>query len=119
MEDKYERMLKSVKEQFIPNNFTLEQINVVEKACKYIFNNIHHLINLLEWDVQGDKLACEAPFVGNFVIAYSYLDDRFEVYYEGEFIAYKNSMSAAKLAANDFYKSKICCILGLFPKIEK
>lgn len=119
MEDKYEMMLKSIKEQFVPSTFTKEQINVVELSCKYIFNHIHRLIDLLEWKVENNKLVCEAPFIGSFVICYSYEDNRFEVFYEGEFIDSRISMSAAKLSANDFYKSKICGILGLFPKIEK
>lgn len=119
MEEKYEKMLECVKEQFVPKSFNVEQVCVVEMACKYIFNHIHRLINLLEWRVENNKLVCEAPFIGSFVICYSYEDNRFEVFYEGEFIDSRISMSAAKLSANDFYKSKICGILGLFPKIEK
>lgn len=118
MEDKYEKLLESVKEQFVPKNFTKEQVDVVEISCKYIFNNIHRLINLLEWRVENNKLVCEAPFIGSFVICYSYEDNRFEVFYEGEFIDSRISMSAAKLSANDFYKSKICGIFGLSPKRE-
>lgn len=119
MEDKHEKLLESVKEQFIPKNFTKEQVDVVEMACKYIFNHIHRLISLLEWKVENNKLVCEAPFIGSFVICYSYEDNRFEVFYDGEFIDSRISMSAAKLVANDFYKSKICGILGLFPKGEQ
>ena len=48
MEDKYERILEEVKRQFVPSIFSDKQVDVVEKACKYIFSNIHHLINLLE-----------------------------------------------------------------------
>lgn len=119
MEDKYEKMLERIKEQFIPNDFNDNQVNVIKVICKYIFNNIHNLINLLEWSVEGGKLVCDAPFIGNFVIKYSYEDDQFEVYYEGEFVAYKDNMTEAKLAANDFYRSHVCGILGLLPKIEK
>ena len=119
MEEKYEKLLECVKEQFVPKTFDVEQVDVVEKSCKYIFNHIHRLINLLEWRVENEKLVCEAPFIGSFVICYSYEDNRFEVFYEGEFIDSRINMSAAKLSANDFYKSKICGILGLFPKIEK
>lgn len=54
----------------------------------------------------------------SFVICYSYEDNRFEVFYEGELIDSRISMSAAKSSANDFYKSKIGGILGLFPKKE-
>jgi len=57
MEEKYEKMLECVKEQFVPNNFNIEQVGVVEMACKYIFNHIHRLINLLEWRVENNKLA--------------------------------------------------------------
>ena len=118
MENKYEMMLGEIRKQFVPTDFSLEQVGVVMKACNYIFNNIHLLIDLLEWKVEGEKLVCEAPFIGSFVIRYSYEENRFEVFYEGEFIGYKNTMSATKLVANDFYKSKICGILGLFPKRE-
>ena len=118
MENKYEMMLGEIRKQFVPTDFSLEQVGVVMKACNYIFNNIHLLIDLLEWKVEGHKLVCEAPFIGSFVICYSYEKNRFEVFYEGEFIGYKNTMSAAKLVANDFYKSNICSILGLFPKRE-
>lgn len=114
MKDKYERMLEEIKNQCIPDNFNKEQINVVEKACIYIFNNISHLIDLLEWKIENNKLVCEATFLGSFTISYSYEDNRFEVFYEGEFIVYRSTMSSAKLAANEFYKSKICNILGLF-----
>jgi hypothetical protein len=116
MENKYEMMLGEIRKQFVPTDFSLEQVGVVMKACNYIFNNIHLLIDLLEWKVEGEKLVCEAPFIGSLVICYSYEENRFEVFYEGEFIGYKNTMSAAKLVANDFYKSKTCGILGLFPK---
>lgn len=118
MEEKYEKMLECVKRQFVPKSFNVEQVCVVEKACKYIFDHIHRLINLLEWRVENNKLVCEAPFIGSFVICYSYENNRFEVFYEGEFIDSRINMSAAKSSANDFYKSKICDILGLFPKKE-
>lgn len=119
MKNKYEMMLGEIRKQFVPTNFSLEQVGVVMKACNYIFNHIHLLIDLLEWKVEGSKLACDAPLLGIFVICYSYEDDRFEVFYNGELIGYKNTMSAAKLVANDFYKSHICDILGLFPKKEQ
>lgn len=119
MKNKYEMMLGEIRKQFVPTTFSLEQVGVVMKACNYIFNHIHTLIDLLEWKVEGSKLACDSPLLGVFVICYSYEDDRFEVFYNGEFIGYKNTMSAAKLVANDFYKSHICNILGLFPNKNK
>lgn len=119
MEDKYERMLGEIRKQFIPTEFSLEQVGVVMKACSYIFNHIHLLIDLLEWSIENNSLVCDAPFMGAFLIQYSYEDNRFEVFWEGNFIGYKNTMSAAKLVANDFYKSHICNSLGLFPKKEQ
>lgn len=116
MENKYERILEKVKIQFVPKSFSDEQVKVIELSCEYIFNNIHKLLNELEWEAQDDKLVCEAPFIGDLVIVYSYENDRFEVFYNEEFISYSSSMYTAKLAANNFYRSKICDILGLFPK---
>ena len=114
--NKYDTMLGEIRKQFVPTEFSMEQVSVVMKACNHVFNHIHLLIDLLEWKIECNKLTCEAPFIGNFVICYSYEDNRFEVFLNGEFIAYKSSMPAAKLAANDFYKSHICNVLGLFPK---
>ena len=79
MEDKYENLLESVKEQFVPKNFTKEQVDVVEISCKYIFSHIHRLINLLEWRVENNKLVCEAPFIGSYVTSINYRGYRAKV----------------------------------------
>lgn len=113
MTENKNRMLDRIIKNFIPTNWKESQKEIVTKSCNYILEHISSLIDLLEWEVEDNKISSQTTFLGNFTISYSYESCRFEVYWDGAFVAEKSSIVAAKYAANDLYRTRICSILGL------
>lgn len=62
MTENKNRMLDRIIKDFIPTNWKESQKEIVTKSCNYILEHISSLIDLLEWEVEDNKISSQTTF---------------------------------------------------------